>query len=84
MFYFVYADLVMLAKSNDLGKSALDMNQHYLEFHLFLRMIEEDPKIVLNKSYKVFPSEERLYGAKVSVNQAMHSKYIPVHARLFQ
>ena len=40
LFYFVYADLVMLAKSNDLGKSALDMSQHYLELQLFLSMIE--------------------------------------------
>ena len=29
MYYHVYADLVMLSKSNDLGKSSLDMNLHY-------------------------------------------------------
>ena len=32
MFYHVYADLVMLSKSNDLGKSVFDMNQHYFGF----------------------------------------------------
>lgn len=34
MFFHVYADLVMLSKSNDLKKSVLDMNQHYLEVKL--------------------------------------------------
>ena len=84
MFYFVYADLVMLAKSNDLSKSALDMNKHYLELQLFLRMVEEDPKSVMNKSYKVFPSEERLYSTKITVNHRLHSKDVPVHTRVFQ
>ena len=74
MFYFVYADLVMLAKSNDLSKSALDMNQHYVELQLFLRMIEEDPKTVMNKSYEAFPSEQCLYSTKVSLNHRIHSK----------
>ena len=60
------------------------MNQHYLELQLFLRMVEEDPNTVMNKSYRVFPSEERLYGTKFSVNHRLHSKDVPVHARLFQ
>ena len=84
MFYFVYADLVMLAKSNDLGKSALDMNQHYLELQLFLRMVEEEPQTAMNKSYKVFPSEARLYSSESSVNHRLHSQDVPVYARLFQ
>ena len=82
MFYFVYADLVMLAKSNDLSKSALDMNQHYLELQLFLRMIEA-PQTTMIKLYKVFPSEARLYSSENSVNHRLHSKNIPVYARLF-
>ena len=84
MFYFVYADLVMLAKSNNLGKSALDMNQHYLEFQLFLRMVEEEPQTAMNKSYRVFLSEARLYSSENSVNHRLHSKDAPVYARLFQ
>jgi len=31
MFHHFYADLVMLAKSKELGKSVLDMGKHYLE-----------------------------------------------------
>ena len=37
MFYFVYADLVSLAKSTELDKSAYDMGQHYLELKTFFR-----------------------------------------------
>ena len=54
MFYFVYADLVMLAKSNKLNKTAFDMNQHYLELHNFLGKVEQNPEIVANKDYRVF------------------------------
>ena len=34
MCFHVYADLVMLSKSNDLGKSVIDMNRHYLLLQL--------------------------------------------------
>ena len=34
MFHHVYADLVMLAKSKELGKSVLDMGKHYLELKM--------------------------------------------------
>ena len=78
MFYFVYVDLVMLAKSNDIGKSALNMSQHYLKLQL-LSMIEE-PQTAINKLYKVFPSEERLYSTKIPVNHRLHSKDVPVFA----
>ena len=36
MFHHVYADLSMLAKSTDLNKSSLDMNEHNLELQHFL------------------------------------------------
>ena len=68
MFYLVYAELVMLAKSTDLGKSAFDMNGHYLELQLFLQMIEKDGSEAMNKEYKVFSSEERLYGNDQTTN----------------
>ena len=48
MFHHVYADLVMLAKSKELGKSALDMGRHYLELKQFLEKAQKDPSIVLN------------------------------------
>lgn len=35
MFHHMYADLVMLAKSNDPQKSAFDMGRHYLELKCF-------------------------------------------------
>ena len=35
MSYFVYADIVMLAKSNKLNKSVYDVKQHYLELQHF-------------------------------------------------
>ena len=43
MFYHVYADLVILSKSNELKKSVLDMNTHYLELKIFLQDIEQHP-----------------------------------------
>ena len=61
MFYHIYADLVMLSKSDVLGKSALDMNEHYLELDTYLKEIEHHPKIVLDKDYRVFRSEQKLY-----------------------
>ena len=53
MFYHIYADLVMLSKSNDLEKSAFDMNQHYLELKLFLEEIEHNPLLVMDECYRV-------------------------------
>ena len=35
MFCHIYADLVTLAKSNDLDKSVNDMSKHYLEIKSF-------------------------------------------------
>ena len=48
MFHHVYVDLVMLAKSKELGKSPLDMGRHYLELKQFLEKAQKDPSIVLN------------------------------------
>ena len=68
---FVYYELVMLAKSVILGKSALDMNSHYLKLQLFLRMVCEDPISAMSKDYRVFVSEEQLYGS--SYTREMYS-----------
>ena len=58
MYFHVYANLVMLSKSNDL---VMDMNQHYLELKMYLERVEHNQEIVMDKSYRVFESEERLY-----------------------
>ena len=85
MFHHVYADLVTLAKLNELSKSALDMNQHYLELKLFLEELELNPQTILNKDFKVFCSESRLYEQENQmVNHRSHSMYKPIEERLFQ
>ena len=84
MFYLVYAELVMLAKSTSLGKSALDMNGHYLELQLFLQMVEKDGSEAMNKVYKVFSSEKRLYGSIPITNHRVRGGNVPVYARLFR
>lgn len=82
MFYHVYADLVMLAKSNELGKSTFDMSQHYLELQMFLREVENYPEVTMESNYKVFRSEERLYGSEKKVNHCLHVNSQDVHKRL--
>lgn len=84
MFHHVYADLAMLAKSTDLNKSSFDMNQHNLELQQFLQKVEHDPQVVNDKEFKVFISEERLYGGDKSVNHRLHSRYKPVEERIFK
>ena len=83
MFYFVYAELVMLAKSDDLKKSALDMNEHYLELQLFLQMVEDDPKAAMNKDHRVFVSEARLYGYNKVLNHRIRKSAV-IFAQLFE
>ena len=61
MFRHVYCNLVMLAKSNDLDKNVLDMNQHYLELQVFLAEVEHDPETAMNGNLEVFVSEKRLW-----------------------
>ena len=66
------ADLVMLAKSTELEKSALDMNQHYLELQMFLQELECHPEIIMDRKYGVFKSENRLYGDNKKFNHRLH------------
>ena len=74
----------MLAKSNELNKSAFDMNQHYPELRLFLEEVELNPQTAMDKEFKVFASEERLYGVEKKINHHLHSMYKPVEDRLFK
>ena len=79
MFFHVYADLMALAKSTTLNKSALDMTYHYLELLTFLREIQQYPDTLLNRQYQVFLSERRLYGDDSHVNHRLHEKSEPAH-----
>lgn len=83
IFHHVYADLMTLAKSTALSKSAWDMNMHYLELSLFLAEIEKEPQAIMCEEMRVFPSEDRLYGSEMT-NHRVHSKYSHVEKRLFQ
>ena len=84
MFHHVYADLAILAKSTDLNKSSFDMNQHNLELQHFLQDVEHTPQVITDKGFKVFISEERLYGGDKSVNHCLHPKYKPVEKWIFK
>ena len=84
MFYHVYADLVMLAKSKLLNKNVLSMNQHYMELDVFLQEVEKDPEAVMNKDQNVFRSEERLYGNDKATNHRLHIKSQPYHKCIFE
>ena len=78
MFYFVFADLVTLAKSRELDKSAYDMSRHYLELKIFLGEVERYPEVTRDKDYQVFT---RLYGASKLNHRNHFHQY--VRSRLF-
>lgn len=84
MFHHAYADLVMLAKSNDLQKSAFDMGQHYLELKCFLEEMERYPENCMECSYQVFPSEPQLYGTSKKINHRKHTTHQIICNRLFR
>lgn len=81
-YYHVYADLYMLAKSKDLGKSVLCMNQHYLELQLYLQEVTKDPSVVFDSKYHVFSSENRLYEEDGKVNHRLKRQV--VYDKLFK
>jgi len=83
MFCHIYADLVTLAKSNDLDKSVYDMNKHYLEMKVFLDEVAKYPEIAKNVDHQVFASEHQLY-KESKLNHRSHSSYQPVKDRIFQ
>lgn len=83
MFHHIYADLVLLAKSNELNKTVFDMNCHYLELKSSFEEIEAHPNTVLDSSCKVFVSESRLYGS-TELNHRNHSSSQLVQKCIFQ
>lgn len=84
MFDKVYADLMVLVKSNDLKKTPIDMASHYEELlDLFSSLVTEPGKI-LDSEKQVFPSETSLYGESNKFNHRLHDKYIPVRKVLYE
>ena len=83
MYYHVYGDMYMLSKSNDLGLSVLDMNNHYLELHDYLTILEATPELVFDPTYHVFLSEDRLYGSNPKLNHRLKSPAAVVYDKLF-
>ena len=75
MFHHIYSHLVMLAKSTELDKNVLDMNQHYAELNTFLAEVEEHPEVALDPDARVFPTETRQYGEDKNLNHRMHPPY---------
>ena len=76
MFYFVYADLVTLAKSNELEKSAYGMRIHYLELQVFLEEVEKHPKITSETYRRVLTSEPRLNSSSVKTNHRLKNQCV--------
>ena len=54
MFDRVYADLMMLVKSKELNKTALDMNVHYKELLNFLQRLSDTPSLIVNENTLCF------------------------------
>ena len=78
----IYADLMMLLKSNKLGKKLLDMNKHYLELLHYLEEISKHPRLILDPSHHVFPSEPKLYNNS-QTNHRNNIKYKPVRIAIY-
>jgi hypothetical protein len=80
MFHHVYCNLVLLATSSHFNKNVFNMNQHYLELHVFLETVEQHPTTAMDKNLEVFVSEKRLYGNGSLLN---HFSYKFVEEKIF-
>jgi len=81
MFDRVYANLMMLVKSKELNKLALDMNVHYKELLDFLQRLIDKPLLILNREQIVFPSEPRLYSNDKKLNHRLRTHSANVLSR---
>lgn len=72
MFHHVYLDLVFLANSKELNKSAFDMQKHYLELKCFLEEMEQYPEAITKCHHEVFISETRLYSGDLNHRKHKH------------
>ena len=55
------------------------MNTHYLELQTSLEELSNHAEEALNPSYKVFPSENRLYTDSAKTNRRKHKCSIVVY-----
>ena len=76
LFDRIYADLMMLVKSADLCKSALDMNVHYFELLEFFQSLMIKPSILLDPEILVFKSEPRIYSDSNKLNHRLASNLV--------
>ena len=58
----VYADLMILVKSTNLNKMAIEMSSHYEELLNFFSTLITEPSKLLDSDVQVFKSESFLYG----------------------
>ena len=75
---------MMLVKSTDLCKSALDMNVHYFELLEFLQNLTVKPSILLDPEIWVFKSEPQIYSDCPKLNHQLATSYLPVRMELHQ
>ena len=57
MFDKVYADLMVLVKSTNLNKTAIEMSSHYEELLNFFSTLITEPGKLLDSDMQVFKSE---------------------------
>lgn len=81
LFDKIYADMMEL-KSKFLGKSYLSLNTHYLELLEYLKLLVENPKLIIDPNYRVFTSEPKLYEDK-KVDHRQRKNYLKVRTRLY-
>ena len=84
MFDKVYADLMVLVKSTNLNKTAIEMSSHYEELLNFFSTLITEPGRLLDSDMQVFKSESFLYGKFNKLNHRLQDKYIPVRKTLYE
>ena len=84
MFDKVYADLMILVKSSNMKKTAIDMRSHYEELLNFFSTVITEPEVFLDSNVQVFTSESLLYGESKKFNHRLHEKYICVRQVLYE
>ena len=78
----IYADLMILMKSNKLSKKYLDMNIHYLELVRHLELLGTRPRLLLDPSIQVFQSEPQLYRENKKMNHRIRHNSLQIRSRL--
>ena len=61
----------------------LDMNIYYLELSKHLELLGNSPRLLLDASIQVFPSEPQLYGENRKLNHRIHQNSPRIRSRLY-